>query len=108
MIYSTLARSKYDAGVISISKRTNGWWGGRISYTYSRLWGWYWPNWSFGRAACEQLIWADAMYPSDYVAFHLFTWTQHPHWTHTDFSGIENPAMFELHDCLETYAHSLN
>ena len=38
MIYSTLARSKYDAGVISISKRTTGWWGGRISYTYSRLW----------------------------------------------------------------------
>jgi hypothetical protein len=38
MIYSTLARSKYDAGVISISKRATGWWGGRISYTYSRLW----------------------------------------------------------------------
>ncbi|HJU43427.1 MAG TPA: TonB-dependent receptor, partial [Vicinamibacterales bacterium] len=38
MIYSTLARSQYDAGVISISKRATGWWGGRISYTYSRLW----------------------------------------------------------------------
>ena len=38
MIFSTLARSKYDAGVISISKRATGWWGGRISYTYSRLW----------------------------------------------------------------------
>jgi hypothetical protein len=37
MIYSTLARSKYDAGVISIGKRATGWWGGRISYTYSRL-----------------------------------------------------------------------
>ena len=37
MIYSTLARSKYDAGVISVSKRATGWWGGRISYTYSRL-----------------------------------------------------------------------
>jgi len=37
MIYSTLARSRYDAGVISISKRATGWWGGRISYTYSRL-----------------------------------------------------------------------
>ena len=37
MIYSTLARSQYDAGVISISKRATGWWGGRISYTYSRL-----------------------------------------------------------------------
>ena len=37
MIYSTLARSQYNAGVISISKRASGWWGGRISYTYSRL-----------------------------------------------------------------------
>jgi hypothetical protein len=37
MIYSTLARSQYDAGVISLTKRATGWWGGRISYTYSRL-----------------------------------------------------------------------
>ncbi len=37
MIYSTLARSQYDAGVISLNKRATGWWGGRISYTYSRL-----------------------------------------------------------------------
>jgi trimeric autotransporter adhesin len=37
MIYSTHAKSKYDAGVISITKRATGWWGGRFSYTYSRL-----------------------------------------------------------------------
>ena len=37
MIYSTLAKSRYDAGVISVSKRLTNWWGGRISYTYSRL-----------------------------------------------------------------------
>jgi len=37
MIYSTLARSKYDAGVISLTKRATGWFGGRLSYTYSRL-----------------------------------------------------------------------
>ncbi len=37
MIYSTLARSQYNAGVVSISKRATGWWGGRFSYTYSRL-----------------------------------------------------------------------
>lgn len=37
MIYSTLARSQYNAGVISVSKRASGWWGGRISYTFSRL-----------------------------------------------------------------------
>ncbi|HYE88859.1 MAG TPA: TonB-dependent receptor [Vicinamibacterales bacterium] len=37
MIYSTLAKSKYDAGVISVTKRASGWWGGRFSYTYSRL-----------------------------------------------------------------------
>jgi hypothetical protein len=37
MIYSTLAKSQYHAGVVSINKRATGWWGGRISYTYSRL-----------------------------------------------------------------------
>jgi hypothetical protein len=37
MIYSTLARSQYHAGVISVTKRATGWWGGRFSYTYSRL-----------------------------------------------------------------------
>jgi hypothetical protein len=37
MTYSTLARSQYHAGVLSINKRATGWWGGRISYTYSRL-----------------------------------------------------------------------
>jgi hypothetical protein len=37
MIFSTLARSQYHAGVISLNKRLLGWWGGRISYTYSRL-----------------------------------------------------------------------
>lgn len=73
--------------------------------TYARLWGWYYPNWSFGRAACEQLKWGDSIYPEEYVAFHLFTWTQHPHWLHTDMSGIENGGMFELHRCLEDYAN---
>jgi trimeric autotransporter adhesin len=37
MIYSTLARSQYHAGVLQLTKRATGWWGGRISYTYSRL-----------------------------------------------------------------------
>jgi hypothetical protein len=37
MIYSTLGKSQYHAGVISVNKRATGWWGGRISYTYSRL-----------------------------------------------------------------------
>jgi hypothetical protein len=36
MSQSTLGRSRYDAGVIQITKRATGWWGGRISYTYSR------------------------------------------------------------------------
>ncbi len=30
-------RSQYHAGVIQLTKRATGWWGGRISYTYSRL-----------------------------------------------------------------------
>jgi trimeric autotransporter adhesin len=37
MIYSTHARSQYHAGVVSVTKRATGVWGGRISYTYSRL-----------------------------------------------------------------------
>jgi hypothetical protein len=37
MIYSTLGRSQYHAGVIQVQKRMTGLWGGRISYTYSRL-----------------------------------------------------------------------
>jgi hypothetical protein len=37
MTQSTLARSQYHAGVIQLTKRATGWWGGRVSYTYSRL-----------------------------------------------------------------------
>jgi trimeric autotransporter adhesin len=37
MIYSTLASSQYHAGVLQLTKRATGWWGGRVSYTYSRL-----------------------------------------------------------------------
>jgi hypothetical protein len=37
MIYSTLGKSQYHAGVIQLTKRATGWWGGRVSYTYSRL-----------------------------------------------------------------------
>lgn len=37
MIYSTLAKSQYHAAVVSVNKRATGWWGGRISYTWSRL-----------------------------------------------------------------------
>jgi hypothetical protein len=33
----TLARSQYHAGVVQLTKRATGWWGGRVSYTYSRL-----------------------------------------------------------------------
>jgi hypothetical protein len=36
MTQSTLGRSRYHAGVIQLTKRATGWWGGRISYTYSR------------------------------------------------------------------------
>ncbi len=42
MIYSTLARSQYHAGVVTLTKRPTGWWGGRISYTYSRLYDNQW------------------------------------------------------------------
>lgn len=68
--------------------------------TYQRLWPHYWPQWSFAQAACEQLLWADEIYPPEYIGFALFTWSTNPHWLQTDFSGQENGAMFELHDCL--------
>lgn len=72
--------------------------------TYPKLWNFYYPNWSFAQAACEQLKWADSIYPADYLGFALFTWSLHPHWLQTDFSGAENPAHFQLHDCLREYA----
>lgn len=69
--------------------------------TYVNLWRWYWPQWDFSTAACKQLLWADSIYPSDYIGFMLFTWSTNPHWLQTDFSGRENPAHFQLHNCLE-------
>lgn len=36
MSQATLGRSRYHAGVIQITKRATGWWGGRMSYTLSR------------------------------------------------------------------------
>jgi hypothetical protein len=37
MTQSTLASSEYHAAVVSLTKRATGWWGGRINYTWSRL-----------------------------------------------------------------------
>ena len=37
MTQSTLASSQYHAAVVSLNKRATGWWGGRINYTWSRL-----------------------------------------------------------------------
>jgi hypothetical protein len=37
MTQSTGAKSQYNAGIITIRKRSNGLWGGSFSYTYSRL-----------------------------------------------------------------------
>lgn len=70
--------------------------------TYPKLWAYYWPQWSFAQAACEQLKWADRIYPPEYIGFALFTWGWYPGsaWLQTDFSGRENPAHYELHACL--------
>lgn len=70
--------------------------------TYRNLWAYYWPDWSFAQAACEQLLWADSIYPKEYIGFMLFTWSTHPHWLQTDFSGRENPDMPALHNCLRS------
>lgn len=69
--------------------------------TYVNVWRWYWPNWSFATAACEQLKWANRIYPPDYIGFNLFTWSTNPHWLHSDYSGRENTAHLELHQCLK-------
>jgi hypothetical protein len=37
MTQSTLGKSQYHAAVIALTKRATGWWGGRVSYTWSRL-----------------------------------------------------------------------
>lgn len=37
MSQSTLGKSQYHAGVVALTKRATGWWGGRLSYTWSRL-----------------------------------------------------------------------
>jgi hypothetical protein len=76
--------------------------------TYQSLWRWYWPQWSFADAACKQLRWTEAIYPAEYIGFNLFTWSMHPHWLQTDFSGREIPSQYELHRCLESYAASPN
>lgn len=74
--------------------------------TYPNLWRYYWPQWDFAQAACEQLKWAERIYPPEYLGFNMFTWSLD--WQQTDFSGRENPAMFQLHICLERYSNSLN
>jgi hypothetical protein len=74
--------------------------------TYANVWRWYWPDWSMGKAACEQLIWSDAIYPPEYLGFDMFSWTANPQWAQTDMSGRENSALFEMHACLQTYSQN--
>lgn len=69
--------------------------------TYADVWRDYYPYWTFAQALCEQLIWGDSIYPREYIGFNLFTWSINPHWLQTDYSGRENPAMFQFHTCLE-------
>lgn len=72
--------------------------------TYQNLWPYYWPQWTFAQAACEQLKWADSIYPPEYLGFALFTWSASRDWAQTDFSGRENSQLYDLHDCLQDYA----
>lgn len=37
MMQSTGAHSMYNAAILQVRKRVSGWWGGTVSYTYSRL-----------------------------------------------------------------------
>jgi hypothetical protein len=69
--------------------------------TYERLWGYYYPQWSFAEAACQQIKWGISIYPPEYIGMNLFTWSVNPHWLHSDFSGRGNADMYQLHICLE-------
>lgn len=69
--------------------------------TYENLWGWYYPQWTFAQATCEQIKWGLSIYPPEYIGFNLFTWGVNPMWLQTDFSGRENADMYQLHTCLE-------
>lgn len=71
--------------------------------TYPSLWAYYFPYWSFAQAACQQLLWAERIYPPEYIGMAMFTWSSSPDWRQTDMSGKENADMIELHDCLERY-----
>lgn len=71
--------------------------------TYELLWAWYWPQWTFAQAICEQIKWGDRIYPPEYIGMNLFTWGLNPMWLHTDFSGRENNGLYQFHDCIEDY-----
>lgn len=75
--------------------------------SHERLWHeFYYPQWTFAEAIYHQLVWADSIYPPEYIGFDLFTWSRNGHWLHADFSGLENPDLYNLHRMLENYARN--
>jgi len=43
--------------------------------TLKNVWANYFPDWSFDRAAYEQLMWAERNYPDNYIGLDCFAWT---------------------------------
>jgi hypothetical protein len=65
------------------------------------LWHYYYPTWTPAQAACEQLRWADSVYPAEYGGFTVFTWSSSNGWASFDMSGYRAGWFFELHQMLE-------
>lgn len=66
--------------------------------TLRNVWRDYFPQWSFERAAFEQLKWLNSIYPENYVGFNLFTVNGNDDWKKD--AGCDYSELYELHDLL--------
>lgn len=69
--------------------------------SYPNLWRFYWQDWSTAKAACEQLLYVDKLYPDFYLGFTQFTWSSNQDWISFDMSGRQAGYLKELHTMIE-------
>lgn len=74
--------------------------------SYTRVWQFYWPNWSQEEAAYWQLAYMDYIYPSNYLGFAQFTWSSVEGWKSFDMSGIQGDWLYRLHRLLENHTRN--
>ena len=65
-------------------------------HTNRLLWAHYWPDWTFEKAAFEQLKWVEMMFPPEYIGMCLYVWDDGD-WNKFNFSNLHG-----LHRMLET------